>query len=83
MNFHFHEKPTHPIIDSLISQIKEMTEQYKNEAILARKQITNCENLRTRILNTIEEAEYEGLNIYTASRLKEKLKRPYSFSLLN
>ena len=71
-----------PVVDKLLLRIESLTEIYKDESKEVKTMLKRCENLRTRILNTIEEAEYQGLNKGSAARLEDKLNRSYSFELL-
>jgi len=62
----------------IIKDIKAKTEAYKECAKRAVDTIKNVENMRTRIINEIEEAQHQQkLDRRTASLLEDKLSRPY------
>jgi hypothetical protein len=72
---------SHQNVDDLMEEIVGMTAQYKEMAKEVTKLLIACENERTRILNTIDEARHNGISIRTAWHLEDKLSRPYSMIL--
>jgi hypothetical protein len=70
-------------INDLVSQIQKLTEEYKRSANKLCIQISEVERERMQIVNLIEEAEHQGLDRRVASRLEDKLSRPYAAKLVN
>lgn len=70
-------------INPTIQKIDEHIEKYKEEAAAVTTMLRKVEACRNRIVNEIEEAEYQDkINKRQANRLEDKLTRPYSFDLL-
>lgn len=68
-------------ISKLTNDIKKAIRVYKKDAKLLAQLLHDIEVDRTRIINQIEEAVYNGLDKRTANRLEDKLTRPYSMIL--
>lgn len=67
-----------------IEDIEKKIQEYKQHASVVAQLLRDVENKRTRIINEIEEAAYTGkVGKAAASRLEDKLTRPYSMTLLN
>lgn len=67
--------------EKLVKEIIKETQIYKRDAELLAQLLHNIEVHRTRIINQIEEAVYNGLEKRTAGRLEDKLTRPYGMIL--
>jgi len=64
-----------------VKEIKEYISDYKKASQRAKRHIVNCERMRTRIFNMIENAEVDGLDKRMANMLMERLTRPYAIDL--
>ena len=67
-----------PVDPVIIENIRGSIDQFKTFANQTAIAIQVAEDMRTRIINQIEEAQYAGLDKRTASLLEDKLSRPYS-----
>lgn len=77
------EKNQMPKKNPIIQKIDEHIDIYKEKAAAVTAMLREVEAYRNRIVNEIEEAEYQDkINKRQANRLEDKLTRPYSFDLL-